>query len=215
MELESADCLASLVSSQLTLEEIRDITFARKGKAREDNPVTDEEIAFKLFEEENAAVVGSLRLAFSLQHALDVDQAILAKLSVEELGAVDDHRYAQALSLGQVLPDKSDAQKALEDSAVDSEAWKIKLGSVPRLQADHRHRTLEVVNPFESTVSSVQIPFAHQIPFKHHAKITTASSVFGTSSWPASATNIPLRCCQQSLPVADAPAAPRRLADKI
>lgn len=125
MELESADCLASLVSSQLTLEEIRDITFARKGKAREDNPVTDEEIAFKLFEEENAAVVGSLRLAFSLQHALDVDQAILAKLSVEELGAVDDHRYAQALSLGQVLPDKSDAQEALEDSAVDSEAWVI------------------------------------------------------------------------------------------
>ncbi|KAF8829960.1 hypothetical protein HHX47_DHR2000101 [Lentinula edodes] len=123
MELESADCLASLVSSQLTLEEIRDITLARKGKTREDNPATDEEIAFKLFEEENAAVVGSLRLAFSLQHALDVDQAILAKLSVEELGAVDDHRYAQALSLGQALPDKSDAQKALEDSAVDSEAW--------------------------------------------------------------------------------------------
>ncbi|KAJ3853266.1 hypothetical protein EV368DRAFT_81751 [Lentinula lateritia] len=124
VELESADCLASLVSSQLTLDEIRDITFARKGKAPEDNPITDEEIAFKLFEEENAAVVGSLQLAFSLQHAIDVDQAILAKLSVEELGAVDDHRYAQALSLGQVLPDKSDAQKALEDSA-DSEATDI------------------------------------------------------------------------------------------
>ncbi|KAJ3764724.1 hypothetical protein FB446DRAFT_795802 [Lentinula raphanica] len=88
---------------------------------RDRTPLTDEEYAFKLFEEENATVVESLQIAHSSQRAIDADQAILRDISIDELVAVNDYRYAQGLALGQTLPEKSDAQKALERCGLNTE----------------------------------------------------------------------------------------------
>ncbi|KAJ3834222.1 hypothetical protein F5878DRAFT_631069, partial [Lentinula raphanica] len=85
---EVEDSLSFILSSQLTLDEIHDISLSRKGKARDGTPLTDEEYAFKLFEEENATAVESLRIAHSLQRAIDADQAILRDISIDELAAV-------------------------------------------------------------------------------------------------------------------------------
>ncbi|KAJ4490741.1 hypothetical protein J3R30DRAFT_3653919 [Lentinula aciculospora] len=191
MELESADCLASFISSQLTLDELRDISLSRKGKARNDTPLTDEEIAFRLFEEENLAVVESLRLAFSLQHAIDVDQDILAKLTVEELGAADDHRYAQALSLGQALPKKSDAQKALEDLESQSEA-----SPLPNIGGSKPFR-VDCVICAESFRSST----IFQAPCRDYYCLACLCDLVRACIGDESL--FPLRCCQQSLPVTD------------
>ncbi|KIK53426.1 hypothetical protein GYMLUDRAFT_178922 [Collybiopsis luxurians FD-317 M1] len=108
------DTLTSLLIAQLTLDDISAITSTRKGKARDDSLLTDEQVAFRLFEQENLALVQTLKLARSLQDAIDSDTDVLSRLSAVDVGAVDDRRYAEALSLGQRLPEKTEAQRALE-----------------------------------------------------------------------------------------------------
>ncbi|KAJ3800624.1 hypothetical protein GGU11DRAFT_772557 [Lentinula aff. detonsa] len=207
MDLESEDHLSFLLSSQLALDDIHNISLSRKGKARHGTPMTDEEYSFKVFKEENTAFVDSLRLAFSLQSAIDTDQAILAKLSVEELGAVDDHRYAKALSLGQALPKMSDAQKALEKQGSLSET-RLKDNKVGKISTSANASSLPNVGgskPFRVNcvicADSFRSSTTFQAPCRDHychgCLRDLVQACIGDESL------FPLRCCQQPLPLLD------------
>ncbi|KAJ3730524.1 hypothetical protein C8R42DRAFT_650427 [Lentinula raphanica] len=58
-------------------------------------------------------LVDDLRLAHNTPHVDELDQAMILKVSVQDLGELDDHIYALALERGQALPERTDAQRAL------------------------------------------------------------------------------------------------------
>ncbi|KAG5642661.1 hypothetical protein DXG03_002373 [Asterophora parasitica] len=110
-------CVSDLIA-ELTLHDIAEIENSRKGKARADAPLSDEEIAFQLqreFWETSMREMADLNMARSLNRAIDSDQAFLNILSITERAAQDDHRAAVSLSQGQALPPLSNAQRLLED----------------------------------------------------------------------------------------------------
>ncbi|KIK53430.1 hypothetical protein GYMLUDRAFT_1026397 [Collybiopsis luxurians FD-317 M1] len=109
-----SDTLTSFLIAQLALDDIQSVASSRKGKARGDTALTDEEIAFRVFERENDDVVDSLNLARSLQLAIDGDQEVLQRMSIVDMSEADDRRYAEALARGEVPPEMTDAQKAIE-----------------------------------------------------------------------------------------------------
>ncbi|KAF9072792.1 hypothetical protein BDP27DRAFT_1490655 [Rhodocollybia butyracea] len=173
------DCLSSLVVAQLALDDICNISFGRKGKSRDNVPLSDEEIAFKLFEEEITAVSQNLSRALSLQQAIDSDQDVLAMLATLEQGAVDDQRYAQALSNGQILPERSDAQKTLEDPKYEN----IVISLLPKTGSGPSQVDCVICGDRVRTSTTFRAPCSHYY------------SCLGDESL------FPLRCCQQSLPM--------------
>ncbi|KAJ7207182.1 hypothetical protein GGX14DRAFT_366730 [Mycena pura] len=115
LELDTAT--AALIS-QLVLQDIDEIRSSSKGKASERSPPSDEEYALQAFAEETQNALRffqDLKLARSFDHALEVDQPVLAVLSVVEEGARDDRRYAEALQNEQPLPAQSEIQRLMED----------------------------------------------------------------------------------------------------
>ncbi|KAJ7110960.1 hypothetical protein C8R44DRAFT_933870 [Mycena epipterygia] len=112
------DAASAALISQLALDDIDDIRNSTKGKAREDSPPSDAELALRAYEEEvqNALRVSKdLELARSIDTALELDQPVLAVLSIVEDAVRDDHRYAEALEHGDALPEQSEVQRLLED----------------------------------------------------------------------------------------------------
>ncbi|KAJ6570874.1 hypothetical protein DFH09DRAFT_1261093 [Mycena vulgaris] len=104
--------------SQLALDDIEEIRCSAKGKGREVSPPSDTECALRAYAEEvqdALRFVQDIELARSIDNALELDQPVLSVLSVIEDGSHDDHRYAEALQNGQVLPAQSEVQRLLED----------------------------------------------------------------------------------------------------
>ncbi|ESK83441.1 ibr domain-containing protein [Moniliophthora roreri MCA 2997] len=104
--------------ANLHLQDMEDISGVRKGKGREDTPLSDEELAFQLQAEILKGYLGMLedrKIALSLGDAMDSDHGVLENMQLVEQAVEDDHRYAAALSSGQPLPEKSQAQKFLEE----------------------------------------------------------------------------------------------------
>ncbi|KAJ3821906.1 hypothetical protein F5880DRAFT_1508178 [Lentinula raphanica] len=93
----------------------RHTPLSRKGKARERAPMTDEEYALKPYEE-NRDFVENSRLGAhpSTSYADNVGKTKALNVSVEEWRVNNDYNYALLLADGQTLPEKMDAQKALE-----------------------------------------------------------------------------------------------------
>ncbi|KAJ3758552.1 hypothetical protein EV360DRAFT_43674 [Lentinula raphanica] len=209
--MDFEESLSLLLISQLALDDLHGISLTRKGKARDGTAMTDEEYAFKLFEEENVTIVENLRTALSLQRAIAADQDILMNISIDELGAVDDHRYAQALSGGQALPEKSDAQKALEtrqDLDTDSEEAVVSNqtplpdvgGSKPLryvLTAVFTFPKVDCVICADSFRSSTTF----QAPCDHYYCIGCLRELVQACVLDESL--FPLRCCQKPLPLAN------------
>ncbi|KAF5378618.1 hypothetical protein D9615_007185 [Tricholomella constricta] len=112
------DFATSKLIAELTLHDIAEISSSRKGKARADAPLSDEEIAFRMQREswENAMrEMADHTMARSLNDAIESDHLFLNALSIAEQAAEDDRRAALALSDGQELPPPSNAQRLLED----------------------------------------------------------------------------------------------------
>ena len=85
----------------------------------QDMPLTDEEYAFQLqtdFLKGLMDGVNNLRFAKSLGGAIDSDINLVERIHLEEQAAVDDHQYAAALSHDRPLPEKSLAQRTVEDA---------------------------------------------------------------------------------------------------
>ncbi|RDB18236.1 hypothetical protein Hypma_000624 [Hypsizygus marmoreus] len=112
------DFETSKLIAQLTLDDIAQITGARKGKARADAPLSDEEIAFRIqceYLESAVRTIDDHRIAKSFNEAIETDHSYLNAISILEQAAADDHQAALALSNGGVLPQPSNAQRLLED----------------------------------------------------------------------------------------------------
>ncbi|KAF8063958.1 hypothetical protein FPV67DRAFT_1628838 [Lyophyllum atratum] len=122
------DVQTSMLIAQLTLQDISEISRSRKGKARADAPLSDEEVAIRMQREYGEDIVryaNDRLMARSLHDAIEVDRPILNALSIVERAAEDDHRAAVALSNGEALPPPSNAQRLVEDPAFFqlSEPW--------------------------------------------------------------------------------------------
>ncbi|KIY48807.1 hypothetical protein FISHEDRAFT_42605 [Fistulina hepatica ATCC 64428] len=104
---------------QLALDDIAEVEAkaAKKGKAREDQTPTDEQLALacaaRLYNED-LQFIADLRLAQSIDSALEADQPMLTALSILDQAEHDDHICAEALSRGQHLPVKTNAQTQVE-----------------------------------------------------------------------------------------------------
>ncbi|KAF5343489.1 hypothetical protein D9758_015644 [Tetrapyrgos nigripes] len=83
---------------------------------------TDQEIAFQFQAEECSYIVDSLRVALSLQGAMERDIVVIERIRVIDQGIVDDRRSAEALSRGEQLPQMSDAQQSLEELRIEDES---------------------------------------------------------------------------------------------
>ncbi|KAK0451210.1 uncharacterized protein EV420DRAFT_1561491 [Desarmillaria tabescens] len=110
--IEDIDEATSALIAQLTLQDITEISGARKGKGRSDVAKSDEEYALDL-QADYWRMELDLQLAQSLSRALETDANWLAV----EQAAEDDHRYALALSNGAELPAQSANQSLLENPA--------------------------------------------------------------------------------------------------
>jgi hypothetical protein len=101
--------LLSLVA-QLSLEDVDDIQSHSKGKGRGDAPLSDEEIAMRLYHEEAAALMQITRdfaFARSLDEAIDLDHNTVIQLAQAEEVAREDREMALALSEGREPPPRS------------------------------------------------------------------------------------------------------------
>ncbi|KIY62067.1 hypothetical protein CYLTODRAFT_405018 [Cylindrobasidium torrendii FP15055 ss-10] len=108
------DTETSALIAQLLLDDIEELKAARKGKGRYDQPPTDDEVAFDFQEAAFQRMLDdmkSLRVAHSMSRALVTDAAILVAAQATH----DDHAYAQALSEGRPLPEKTSQQRTVED----------------------------------------------------------------------------------------------------
>ncbi|KAF7311943.1 RBR-type E3 ubiquitin transferase [Mycena indigotica] len=106
--LSDVDEASATLISQLFLEDIG--VIQRRA--------SNEEYALRTLEEETMRTIqylSDLEMARSLDNALELDQPVLAVLSTIEEGALDDHRYAQALNDGSALPEQSEVQRLMED----------------------------------------------------------------------------------------------------
>ncbi|KAL0573055.1 hypothetical protein V5O48_008914 [Marasmius crinis-equi] len=114
------DDLTLLLIAQLQLQDVGAVTQSRKGKARSDVPLTDEEYAFQLQAEFMNGFLTTMhdrRIAEGLSNAIETDIGLIETMSTAERAAEDDHRYATALSHGQPLPAQSAVQRLVETSA--------------------------------------------------------------------------------------------------
>ncbi len=108
LDAESAALVAELV-----IQDIEAVTSTRKGKSRYSTPLTDEEIAFQIQEESLRLMLNDLRLAQSIDRALDTDAALIIAAQATD----DDYRYATALERGEQPPEQSEWQRLVEDPA--------------------------------------------------------------------------------------------------
>ena len=118
LELDDLDAVTSKLIAELLLQDIAEIGVRRKGKARFDAPLSDEELAFSIQRElwENTVrTITDYAMAKSLNDAIDTDHRYLRTLSIAEQAAEDDREAALALSSGGQLPPQSDAQRLVED----------------------------------------------------------------------------------------------------
>ncbi|KAJ6452665.1 hypothetical protein C8R45DRAFT_1065263 [Mycena sanguinolenta] len=112
------DAATAALIAQFTLDDIAEIRDGSKGKAREETPPSDAEWALRAYAEEVEDMrrfIHDLELARSIDAALELDQPVLAVLSVVEEGLREDRVYAQALEQGHPLPPQSELQRLLED----------------------------------------------------------------------------------------------------
>lgn len=108
------DTCSELLIAELILNDIAAVQATQKGKARENAPRSDQDIAFDL---QAALLIGVLRdhqFASSLDHAIESDARQLRRLELLERAEYDDHRAAVALRDGHDLPRQTQAQRMME-----------------------------------------------------------------------------------------------------
>lgn len=118
LELDDLDAATSKLIIELLLQDITEISARRKGKARIDAPLSDEELAFRMQHESWESTVRTINdhtMAMSLNDAIGTDHRFLSVLAITERAAEDDRRAALALSNGGELPPPSNAQRLVQD----------------------------------------------------------------------------------------------------
>ncbi|KAH8827722.1 hypothetical protein DL96DRAFT_1600073 [Flagelloscypha sp. PMI_526] len=111
-----------LLITQLSLEDVEDFGFSRKGKSKEGAPLSDGEVALQLQEallQETQQILLDHAFCLSVDHALDTDQRLVQVLAIQEQAAQDDRAFAEALSLDSQPPAVSVAQRQVEREQTD------------------------------------------------------------------------------------------------
>lgn len=114
---DDIDADTAALIAKLYLEDLEDIYRSRKGKARADAPLTDEEHATQAqqrYFEQLMAAAEDEKLARSIGTAVEMDQEYLNAFIVAEAAAVADRRAAELLSRGESLPEPNAVQARLE-----------------------------------------------------------------------------------------------------
>ncbi|KAF7327295.1 RBR-type E3 ubiquitin transferase [Mycena kentingensis (nom. inval.)] len=218
----TVDAATAALISKLILEdvgELQNISFG-KGKRSESARPTNEEYALRAFAEE-AQYLQDLVLALSIDHALELDQPVLAVLSTVEEGAHDDRRYAQALQDQQPLPQQSEVQRLMEDPDFAALSRDVAdADTVPDHDSGSDDTAVEHAQPSSSSTIVVRpakatrkrlvcvicresIPSRYPVPFE---------SICGHSYCNDCITNLvrscigdetlfPLQCCRQPMPM--------------
>lgn len=124
------DTASELLIAELVLNDIAAVQATRKGKAREDIPRSDEDIAFDLQAASlNAriSVLNDHQFASSIDRAIESDARQLRRNMLLEQAERDDHRAAVALGDGHDLPLRTLSQRMMEltlaQSARSIRAW--------------------------------------------------------------------------------------------
>ncbi|KAH0826900.1 hypothetical protein J3R83DRAFT_4491 [Lanmaoa asiatica] len=113
------DTASELLVTELVLNDIAAVQATRKGKAREDFPRSDEDIAFDLQAASLNAFIGILhdyQFASSVDRAIESDARQLGRLALQEQAERDDHRAAAALGEGHDLPRQTLSQRMMEQT---------------------------------------------------------------------------------------------------
>ncbi|KAN0076775.1 hypothetical protein V8E55_010630 [Tylopilus felleus] len=98
-----SDTASELLVAELVLNDIAAVQVTRKGKAREDAPRSDEDIAFDL-------------QAASIDRAIESDTRQLGRLAVLERAQLDDRRAAVAMGDGHDLPRQTLSRRMMEQA---------------------------------------------------------------------------------------------------
>ncbi|KAF8838341.1 hypothetical protein BDN67DRAFT_98483 [Paxillus ammoniavirescens] len=111
------DTESELLVAELVLEDIAALEISRKGKKRDDAPLSDEELAIQLQASSIQSFIGLLsdyKFASSIDRALETDASQLTALCNLDEAEHDDHRAAIALEGGRVLPPQTPFQRMME-----------------------------------------------------------------------------------------------------
>ncbi|KAG6371884.1 hypothetical protein JVT61DRAFT_8886 [Boletus reticuloceps] len=112
-----ADTASEILVAETVLNDIAAVQATRKGKAREDAPRSDADIALDLQAASLTALISVLqdhRFALSIDRAIESDAHQLGRLSLVERAERDDHRAAVALREGLDLPCQTRPQRMME-----------------------------------------------------------------------------------------------------
>lgn len=115
------DTASELLVAELALDDIAAVQATRKGKAREDAPRSDEDIAFDLQATSLNTLVDTLqdhRFALSIDRAIEYDAPHLQRFSLINQAECDDHRVAVALGHGHELPQQTMSQRMMMEQTV-------------------------------------------------------------------------------------------------
>ncbi|KAG7086026.1 hypothetical protein E1B28_003548 [Marasmius oreades] len=208
--MDDLDCL---LIAQLHLQDVQIITDGRKGKSKEHTPLTDEELAFQIQADilnDHLLALSDKRFAESLNNAVESDLHLVETIGTVEQAAEDDHRYAIALSHSQPLPEKTAAQRIVEDSEALNEQPGMIMNSV---QGDDESVTIASGSTVSGTISRRNVACAictdnfdsrrvfHAQACGHfycvECLVNLIRACIGDESL------YPLRCCRQNLSVPD------------
>ncbi|KAF8963236.1 hypothetical protein BDZ97DRAFT_1039555 [Flammula alnicola] len=117
---DDLDAETSALIAKLALDDLEQVFTGRKGKARADAPLSDEEYAYQLQSEqfkEWLSIAEDAKYARSLGVALTTDAAYLDALITAEEAAAQDRRVAEMVSRGEELPPPTAAQTRVEHPA--------------------------------------------------------------------------------------------------
>ncbi|KAJ8075532.1 hypothetical protein PM082_021162 [Marasmius tenuissimus] len=198
------DDITYLLIAQLHLQDVDLINHSRKGKAKQETPLTDEEYAFQLQAELVNSFLGVMedkRIAESLGAAIDTDLRLVEQIATREQAEEDDHRYAAALSRGEPLPEKSDAQRRVEHSEV------VQRRRFPPQATDHGNATASGSNSTQGTSGSTTCVICmDRIPYQrafhaaacghYYCRVCLVDLVQACTR---DESLYPLRCCKQNL----------------
>ncbi|KAG8217946.1 hypothetical protein J3R82DRAFT_6117 [Butyriboletus roseoflavus] len=115
------DTASELLIAELVLNDIAAVQATRKGKAREDAPRSDEDIAFDFQAASLNTLIGVLQdhqFASSIDRAIETDAHQLGRIALQEQAERDDHRAAVALGNGHDLPQQTLLQRRMELTTV-------------------------------------------------------------------------------------------------
>ena len=114
-----SDTASELLAAELILNDIAAVRAIGKGKAREDAPRSDQDIAFDIQVASLSALIGVLhdhQFASSIDRAIESDVRQLWSLGLLEQAERDDHRAAVALGDGHDLPRQTLSQRMMEQA---------------------------------------------------------------------------------------------------